>query len=154
MATGRIGGEVITRYKSFYIDDSTITYSATEGNSSAQAGERLAVSLSADETVQLAADGESIVGRLEKLEKDVIGVLAVVAVEGVRMRFKGGASATLTRGVGIVGALGASSARGYVRSPVAAGGTYAQAAVNEAARARGVLIDDDATDPVVMFNYA
>ena len=154
MATGRIGGEIITGYKSFYIDDSTITYSATEKNGSAQAGERLAVSLSADETVQLAADGEAIVGRLEKLEKDNLGVIAVVAVEGARMRFKGGVSATLTRGVGIVGDLGASSARGYVRSPLVAGTTYGEATVNEAARARGILIDDDGTDPVVMFNYS
>lgn len=156
MATGRIGGEIVTGYKQFYIDQSTITYSANEKNGSAQAGERLAVSLSDDETVQLAADGEAIIGRLEKVEDDQYGVvaqryIAVVAVEGKRMRFKGGASATLTRGVGIVGDLGASNARGYVRSPVA---TSNVAGIQESQRARGVLIDNDATDPVVMFNYA
>lgn len=152
MATGRIGGEIVTQYKQFLIDGTTITYSANEKNGSAQAGVGLAVSLSANETVHLANDGEAIVGRLEKVEHDNIGDIAVVAVQGVRMKFKGGASATLTRGVGIVGDLGASSARGYVRAPGTAA-SVTQAHVQEAARARGVLIDDNATDPVVMFNY-
>ena len=156
MATGRIGGEIVTRYKQFLIGGTgvnAITYSVNEKNGSAQAGQRLAVSLSADETVQLADDGEAIVGRLESVEHDNRGDIAVVAVEGVRMRFKGGTSATLTRGIGIVGDL-LGTAAGYVRSPIAPTSTYTQNVLEESTRARGVLIDDDATDPVAMFNYA
>ena len=150
MATQQMGGEIVHEYKQFHIDDSDITFSDTEKNGSAQAGVKLAVTMvtTADneEQIRLAGDGDSVVGRLESVSKSK---LASVAVRGSRIKFKGGTSATLTRGVGIVGDLLA-SARGYVRSPVT---TSNVAGIEESQKARGVLIDDDPTDPILMFSY-
>lgn len=132
--------DVDLEYDTYLIDDSTITYSATAPYGSTVAGLNLAVSLSADGTVKLAADAEAIVGRLELVEADN---KAKVAVRGKRMRFKGGTSATLTRGFKIVGDL-LVAAPGYVRE--AASGTAA-----ELNKGRGYIIDDDATNPIVNF---
>ncbi len=135
-----IGREVVT-YK---IDAVTITYDSTKKGGSAQAeasqtGGRLAVTLSADDTVALCADGDAIEGGLIAVEAD--GKCSV-QVEGYQ-KFKGGASATLTRGSKIVGALGASSAKGYIRS--AASGT-----ATELVKCRGrVIRNADATAVVV-----
>lgn len=52
----------------FVIDDSTITFDATEVGGSAQVG--LAVTLSDDETVALAGDGEAVIGKLLRVESD------------------------------------------------------------------------------------
>ena len=55
----------------------------------------------------------------------------------------GGDSATLTLGVGIVGALGAASAKGYIR--IAASGTAA-----ETVKERGRIVANDTTTAVVV----
>lgn len=110
----------------FKTDNSTITYDATQAGGSAQVG--LAVTLSADDTVALAADGDAVVGQLLRVQKDN---KATVRTRGC-VELPGGASATLTRGATIVGALGPSSARGYIRS--AASGTAA-----ELVKARGQI---------------
>jgi hypothetical protein len=153
MATAKFGGEIIHEYKQFEIDGTDITFSETENNGSARAGVGLAVTVVStgadEEQIELAGDGDQIAGRLESVSK---GKLATVAVRGSRMKFKGGASATLTRGGGIVGDLGASSAKGYVRSPATAA-TVTEAHVQEAGRTRGCIVDNDATDPIVMFSY-
>ncbi len=142
MADPRAGiapSDVGLEFDTFLIDNSTITYSATTANGSAQAGVGLAVTLSADNTVALAADAEAIVGRLESVNSDLI---ATVAVRGKKLKFKGGTSATLTRGTKIVGDL-LVAAKGYVRSSDGTAG--------ENAKARGYILDDDATNPVVQF---
>lgn len=123
--------------ETFLIDNSTITYSATAVGGSAQVG--LAVTLSADKTVALTQDGNAVVGKLVSVENDNKAVVQT----GGHVTLPGGASATLTRGSRIVGALGASSARGYIRS--AAAGTAAEHVVS-----RGMILENGTTTAVVV----
>jgi hypothetical protein len=95
--------------QTFKIDNSTITYSARAVNGSASVG--LAVTYSADDTVALTQDGDHVVGTLLEVFADNF---CTVQIEGYTL-LPGGASASLTRGKAIVGALGASSAKGYIR---------------------------------------
>lgn len=92
------------------IDNATITYDATKAGASAQVG--LAVTWSADDTIALCADGDYVLGKLLRVTDDLF---AAVQVEGF-CQLAGGNAATLTRGTAIVGALGAASAKGYIRS--------------------------------------
>lgn len=124
-------------YRTYKIDDSTITYDATKAGGSAQVG--LAVTLSADDTVALCADGNAILGKLILVESDD---KANVMTEGT-MTLPGGDSATLTLGATIVGALGAANAKGYIRS--AASGTAAELVL-----ARGRIENNDTTTAVVV----
>ena len=123
------------KHATFKIDNSTITYDKTKTNGSAQVG--LAVTFSADRTIQLVGDGEAVLGKLISVEADD---KANVQIRGMTT-LKGGTSATLTRGKKIVGDL-LVAAEGYVRE--VAEGTAAELAV-----ARGYIIDDDATDPII-----
>ena len=125
-------------YVTFKIDNSTIIYSATANGGSSQIG--LAVTFSADDTVALTADGDAVVGKLIMVSPDN---KCTVQIEG-GMTLPGGASATLTRGSAIVGALGASSAKGYIRS--AASGTSA-----ELIKARGMIFNNADTANVAVF---
>lgn len=121
----------------FIIDNSTITYDATQAGGSASVG--LAVNLSASKTVRLVSDAEGVLGRLELVEADN---KATVRFQGV-VKLPGGASATLTPGSKVVGALGASSAKGYIRSVAAA--TLAEVAV-----AGGKILDAGTTTAVAV----
>ncbi len=121
----------------YKIDASTITYDATKTGGSAQVG--LAVTLSADDTVALVADADAIEGKLLSVEADGMCTVQV----GGYMTLPGGASATLTRGLAIVGALGAASAKGYIR--VAASGTAA-----ELVKCRGGIVRNGTTTAVVV----
>lgn len=125
------------RAETFKIDNSTITYSATEDNGSAQVG--LAVRLSAANTVELVGDGEAIVGKLIQVHSDN---MAVVQTKGY-CTLPGGSGATLTLGLAIVGDLGASSAEGYIR--ISDGATAA-----EIAGQKGKIIDAGTTTAVVV----
>lgn len=116
---------------SFLIDDSTITYSATSTNGSAQVG--LAVTLSTHSTVALAASGDAVVGKLIKVESDGV---ATVQVGGV-MTLPGGTSATLTVGTKIVGDL-LVSAKGYIQT------------VSSETVGRGMILDSSTTTAVVV----
>ena len=127
---------VVGAYRTYKIDASTIIYDASKAGGSAQVG--LAVTFSAANTVALAADGDAVIGKLILVESDD---KANVMTHGT-MTLPGGASATLTLGAKIVGALGASSAKGYIRS--AASGTAA-----ELVKARG-FIDNAATATAVV----
>jgi len=118
--------------QTFLIDDSTITYSATEANGSAQVG--LAVTLSTHATVALAADGEFILGKLIKVESDD---KAVVQTGGF-MTLPGGTSATLTPGLKIVGDL-LVAAKGYIR-----------VVATEDTVSRGFIVDSSTTTAVVV----
>src|SRR3954453_9868499 len=104
--------EIAPLYKTYLTDNSTITYDATKARGAATTMLDKAVSLSADKTVQLASDGEAIVGRLDHVERGTGSgaPVCVVQTDGTT-RFPGGASATLTLGTAIVGALGAASAK-------------------------------------------
>ena len=115
MATEKHGGEIIFRRQQFDIDGSTITYDRTKPNGAEQVG--LWCSLSDDMEIQLAADGDELVGKLTKVQANGLGV---VDYDAALIKVNPGASVTLVRGRGLVGALGASSARGYVRNPVLA----------------------------------
>ena len=126
-------------YATFLIDNSTIVYDATKANGAAATMIGQAVSLSAAATVQLASDAEAIVGKLIKVEADN---KATVQVRGF-MTLPGGASATLTRGLKIVGALGAASAKGFIR--IAASATAA-----EIVAGIGQIIDASTTTAVVV----
>lgn len=128
----------------FKIDNSTITYDATKANGAATTMIGMAVTLSADNTVALAVDGDAVIGKLISVEADL---KCSVRVHGF-VTLPAGASATVTRGKKIVGALGASSAKGYIRDVVVAGGTYAAAEANEAEKGRGLIIDVGTTTAV------
>lgn len=123
-------------YVTFAIDDSTITYSATATNGSAAVG--LAVAFSASGTVELAGDGEEVVGKLISVESDGFCVVQT----GGFMTLPGGTSATLTPGKKIVGDL-LVSAEGYIRE--VATGTAAELGV-----ARGMIVDAGTTTAVVV----
>src|SRR6185295_18166128 len=99
----------------------------------------LTVTLSTHKTIALTADGNAVEGKLVKVEADG---KATVQVGGF-MSLPGGASATLTPGTAIVGALGAASAKGYVRS--AASGTAA-----ELIKCRSRIVDASDTTAVVV----
>lgn len=132
-------------YATFKIDNSTITYSATETNGSAQVD--LAVTLSNDETVELIGDGEALLGKLIEVTKDNY---CVVQIGGV-MTLPGGSGATLTHGTKVVGDLGAASAEGYIRDVVSAAASYSQSEVQEIAKARGLILDASTTTAVVVY---
>jgi len=76
-------------FRTFKIDNSTITYSATEANGSAQVG--LAVTLSADDTVKLVGDGERVVGKLIQVYADNYATVQI----GGPMELPAGSGATL-----------------------------------------------------------
>lgn len=122
-----IGREVVT-FLAGGAGAAQITYSATAEGGSAAVGK--AVTLSAAGTVALAADGESVIGKLVRVESD--GVCAV-QVAGF-MTLPGGNGAALTLGKAIVGAADAGGAPGCVRevnTGVAA----------ELGRSRGYIVD-------------
>lgn len=121
----------------YKIDNSTIVYDSTKAGGCASVG--LAVTLSAAGTVALAADGDRVIGKLWSVESDNF---ARVQVKGY-MTLPGGASATLTLNLAIVGALGAASAKGYIR--VAASGTAA-----ELVKCRGSIQDSGTATAVVV----
>jgi len=126
------------RYASFLADGVTITYSATAAGGSAAVGK--AVALSAAKTVELAGDGEEIIGKLIKVESDGVCVVQV----GGYMTLPGGDGASLTLGKKIVGDLGAAAAEGYIRE-------VATATAAELGVARGHIVDADTTTAVVVY---
>lgn len=123
----------------FKIDGVTIVYDATKANGAATTMLNKAVTLSADDTVALAADGDAVVGKLLSVESDD---KCVVQVEGFPT-FPAGASASVTRGLKIVGALGAGSAKGYIRE-------VASATAAEINKGRGRIIRNGTTTAVVV----
>ena len=129
--------EVGAVFASFKIDNSTITYDATEDGGSAQVG--LAVGLSAADTVELVGDGEEVIGKLIKVESDNI---ATVQIKGC-MELPGETGANLTLGKKIVGAASAVPANGYIRE-------VATATAAELGVARGFIVNAGDTDAVVV----
>lgn len=126
-------------YSTYAIDNSTIVYDSTKSGGAATTMIGKAVSLSAAKTVQLASDAEAIIGKLISVDADNF---AAIQDEGY-MTLPGGASASLTRGKKIIGALGAASAKGYIRE--VATGTAAELGL-----ACGKIIDAGTTTAVLV----
>lgn len=124
------------RTETFTIDGVSITYSATQTGGSAAVGK--AVTLVAG-VLELAADGEAILGKLLKVEPDNT---ALVQISGF-MTLPGGTGATLTQGARIVGDL-LVAAEGYIQA--AASGTAAHHVVS-----RGFIVDASDTAAVVVY---
>lgn len=131
-------------YLTFKIDNSTIVYDSTKSGGSAGVG--LAVTMSADGTVALAVDGDLVVGKLIRVQSDNF---ATVQVAGA-MTLPGGNAATLTFGTRIVGALGAASAKGFIRT-VTAAATPTAAEVNNAIKGRGIILDASVSTAVAVY---
>lgn len=129
--------EVLAEYVPAIIDNSTIVYDKTIADGSAQVG--LAVTLSGDNTVALCADADPVYGLLSMVEYD--GKCSV-QIEGYAT-FPGGLAATLTDGLKIVGALGASSARGYIRG-------INNATIADVAKGRGRIVNSGTATAVVV----
>lgn len=136
-ATVAIDDLGVERKVTYLIDNSTITYSSSQVNGSASVG--LAVTFSAAKTVALAADGESVVGQLVQVFADNTCTVKI----GPRLVLPGGNGASLTLGKAIVGALNASSAKGYIRE-------VATATAAELGRCRGIIEDAGTTTAVVV----
>lgn len=136
--------EIEPVYATFKIDNSTITYDSTKSGGTASVG--LAVTFSAVNTVALCADADLIVGKLIKVSSDNMATVQIIG----GMTLPGGNGATLTVGTRFVGALGAASAKGYIRT-VTAAATPTAAEVNNLAKGRGFIIDGttDATNAQV-----
>lgn len=130
--------EIAPVFATFKIDNSTIVYSATAVNGSVSVG--LSVTLSASDTVALASDGNAIVGKLVSVTKDNFATVQI----GGGMTLPGGVSAALTLGKKVVGALGASSAKGYIRETNT--GTAAENGLS-----RGFIINASDTANVVVW---
>jgi hypothetical protein len=124
--------EIGIQRQTLIADGVTILYDSTKAGGSVSVG--LAVSLSANDTVQLAGDGETVIGQLDWVEKDL---KCSVAVKGFLI-FKGGTTPALVRGAGIIGAL-STAAKGFVKG--------AGAATN----GKGTVFNDTATAVVVLF---
>jgi hypothetical protein len=115
-ATGRLAiGFDDQRYdaQTFWADNTTIVFDQTqaEGAAATMIGKAVSFAAAAD-TVKLAADGESVIGKLLKVEKD--GACTVQTRGNATL--PAGNAATITPGIRQVGALGAASALGYIRN--------------------------------------
>lgn len=128
------------------IDASTVLFDATKTGGADPTMIGKAVTLSGNDTVALCADGEFVFGKLIQVFADDF---CRVQVDGYA-DLPGGASAVLTRGKPIVGALGAASAKGYIREAIVAGGTYAAAEANEALKAIGQIVNNAVTTAVIV----
>jgi hypothetical protein len=122
----------------FVADNSTITFDATQPGGSSAVGKAVAMS-AAGGVIKLAADGDAIIGKLDRVEGDL---KCTVQVRGV-VQLPSGAGASLTRGKKIVGDLD-SAAPGYIRE--VATGTAAELGV-----ARGIILD--AADTAAVWVY-
>lgn len=131
--------EVGAVFASFKIDDSTITYSATSNGGAAATMIGHAVTMSAADTIALAADATAVIGKLIKVEKD--GVATVQIAGG--MKLPGGNGASLTLGKKIVGAVDGAAAPGHIRECGAAAGEYVLA--------RGMILDAGTTTAVELY---
>lgn len=124
-------------------DGVTIVYDGLQPYGCAAAGRW--VSLAADMTVQLAADGDSLLGRLELVEPDG---MCVVQTGGYALAGAGTAAA-VTRSAKIVGAL-LSAARGYVRAIPVSGAGYVQAEAQAAVNGRHQIIANGTTTALLI----
>jgi hypothetical protein len=119
-ATGRLAiGFDDQRYtaQTFWADNATIVFDQTqpEGASATMIGKAVTFAAAAD-TVKLCGDGDPIIGKLLKVEKDGA---CTVQIRG-NATLPAGNAATVTPGLRLVGALGVGNAPGYVRNAASA----------------------------------
>lgn len=119
--TGRLAvGFDDQRYdaQTFWADNATIVFDQTQNNGVPAAMLGKAVTFAATpDTIALAADGDPVIGKLIKVEKD--GACSVQNKGNATLPL-GANPATATPGRKLVGALGPAGARGYVRDVAAA----------------------------------
>jgi hypothetical protein len=132
------------RRATYKTDNSTILYDKTKAGGSLAVG--LAVKISADKTVALVEDGDPIEGKILEVYADNTATVQ----HGGFCDLPAGASAAVTLGQKIVGALGAANAKGYVRAVAAAAGAFAQATVQDALNGRGSIVDNDDTTKLIV----
>jgi hypothetical protein len=125
-------------YATFLIDNSTVVYLATSDGGAATVGR--AVNLSAANTIQLAADGKHVLGKLCQVFSDNT---CTVQIKG-GMTLPGGNGASLTLGKSIVGAASVAPANGYIRE-------VATATAAELGLMRGVICDAGTTTAVEVY---
>jgi hypothetical protein len=128
--------------------DNSIVYDPTKAGGSAQAGRAVALTIT-DDTVGLADDGVVIYGKLISVES---GGMCAVQIRGF-CTLPGGNGATLTVGAKIVGALNATSDKGFVKALAETVTTPTAAEVTnafKAAKTRGVIHNNDVTTAVVV----
>lgn len=130
--------EVAAEFASYKIDDSTITYSATEDGGSDKVDLAVTLTAGSQNVIETVGDGEFVLGKLIKVEKDGI---ATVQTKGY-MELAAGTSATLTEGKAIVGDL-LVAAEGYIRE-------VATATAAELGVCRGWIDDPTTTTAVVV----
>lgn len=121
----------------FLIDDSTIRYEPEQPNGSSVTGR--AVSLAAARTVQLADDGDVVLGKLLRVDQN--GNANVQTGGYVSLPSSDGAP--LTIGHKIVGRRDGSGARGFIR-------TAAADDANGLLAARGIVIDSTESQAVIV----
>lgn len=121
----------------------TITYDNTKKGGSAACG--LAVTINSSGQVALTQDGNVVIGKLLFVNGDNV---ATVQIAGA-MFLPPGASQTLTPGNGCVGALGASSAKGYIRQPAALSGSYVQTTQQDISNQRGRVLDTGSVNDII-----
>jgi len=142
MADPRLGvafDEIKAEFATFKIDNSTIVYSATSNGGAAATMIGHAVTMSAADTVALAADATAVIGKLIKVEADNI---ATVQIAG-GMKLPGGNGASLTLGKKIVGAVDGAAAPGHIRECAAQAAEYVVA--------RGMILDAGTTTAVEVY---
>jgi hypothetical protein len=131
-----VGYKAVTRL----IDGTTITYDPTYADGSASAGLAVALIDGVAETVELCAAGQEVFGRLDHVEAD--GACAV-QIEG-ECKLPQGNAVTVVRGDRIIGALGPSSARGYIGPQDGTSGTTAL-------RSRHEVLDTQVTTAISVY---
>lgn len=131
--------------------DNSITYDKAKPGGSDAAGRAVSLAGStSDDVVTLADDGAVIHGKLISVDGDGF---CVVQRRGYTT-LPGGNGATLTLGAKIVGALNASSAKGFIKALTeTVSGSPTQAEVQnafKAAKTRGEIINNNDTTAVVV----
>lgn len=108
----RVGFTTARNRRHTYRYDDTIVYDKTKPGNSLQVGRAVTETGEASDVISLVGDGERVLGRLEIVEADGN---CTVTDWGV-VELPAGASAAVTHGFPIVGALGPASAEGYVKA--------------------------------------
>lgn len=111
------------RAATFKADGSTINFDATQALGDDVVGRAVGLVAGTQDTVELVAAGQDILGRLDHVESDNT---VVVQIEG-ECKLPQGNAVTVVRGDKIVGALGAASARGFIGPGDGTSGTTALA---------------------------
>ena len=140
----------------FQGDGKTIQYDVTKPNRSDAVGK--AFKLNAAGIGELVDDGDAIDGKVIAVDDDHKFTAALI-FGGLTLPL--GTSATVARGDNVVGALGPSSAKGYVKkgqpddlADVAAAPTQAEhnavrAAVNALKKSKGTVLESDTTHALI-----